>query len=445
MRRASVADVQNSRARGATRAWRFQSISLMLARLVPWFVNDVHGILAGSHAGGYYRRRSPPAFESRPRSIARLAPSLNFTGLARPRVARRRALRAGADAIRAKYQAEWPRTRRRHQPHAGTRVDTPRSCLRQRCARTEEENRPLCRPPSGSRAAAWGTDAGRAAEPRLRSPSVVSLRRRLILSGDLDPTAWRLRYPNETASIERPSPLPDPARLTPHRRAQHRHRGLAEVPGQVRSSARAQRVCACAPTRCDPRRAPRHREHPSATVEAVQDGGRASRHAAVSAGSIGPRRSFFANHRDHFKPDLNGARPIIRRDLIPLDARRIRPTSPTTASASSPTTRGQERSRQRERPIGFSRTEGRRANVFRQDHRAASSTRSASVRKSTTCPTRTAVYMHDTPARGMLPATTSASSPRAACRIQSVRAAGRVAPRRAGGLGTAPRSTATFP
>jgi len=288
----------------------------------------------------------------------------------------------------AQYQAEWAQNYDAATNTRVTRVDTP--ILSPDTLRATEET--IARYADIVSRGGWGTVPEERLSLGVRSPSVVSLRRRLILSGDLDPTAGA-------------SDTYDSFVEAAVRRFQTRH-GLTptgalntatvvslNVPAQVRLQQLELNVVRLRSYSGD--LGARHVivNIPSATVEAVQDGVVASRHAA-GVGKI-DRPSPIFNSRIteiNFNPTWTVPVSIIRRDLIPL--MRENPSYLADNRIRILTHQGQEIAPE---SVDWFSDEATRY-VFRQDPGGEFNSLGF-VRIN--MPNKDAVYMHDTPARGI--------------------------------------------
>ncbi|WP_372426517.1 L,D-transpeptidase family protein [Salinarimonas chemoclinalis] len=288
----------------------------------------------------------------------------------------------------AQYQAEWAQNYDAATRTRVERIDTP-ILSPQTLAATEEM---IARYADIVARGGWG----RIGDERLglgsRSPGVVALRRRLIQSGDLDPAA---------GSADAYDSFVEAA----VRRVQNRHgltptgavNGATVVSLNVPADVRLQqlelnvvRLRAYSGSLGD-----RYVivNMPSATVEAVENGVVASRHAA-GVGKI-DRPSPIFNSRIteiNFNPFWTVPASIIRRDLIPLMQQN--PSYLTDNRIRIFTHRGEEIAPE---AVNWFSDEGTRY-VFRQDPGGEFNSLGF-VRIN--MPNTEQVYMHDTPARGI--------------------------------------------
>ncbi|MGJ3262947.1 MAG: L,D-transpeptidase family protein [Salinarimonas sp.] len=288
----------------------------------------------------------------------------------------------------AQYQAEWAQNYDAATRTRVERIDTP-ILSPQTLAATEEM---ISRYADVVARGGWGRVADERLGLGVRSPSVVTLRRRLILSGDLDPAA---------GSADAYDSFVEAA----VRRVQNRH-GLTptgalnsativslNVPADVRLQQlelNVVRLRAYSGSLGD-----RYVivNMPSATVEAVENGVVASRHAA-GVGKI-DRQSPIFNSRIteiNFNPFWTVPASIIRRDLIPL--MQENPSYLTDNRIRIFTHQGQEVAPE---AVDWFSDEGTRY-VFRQDPGGEFNSLGF-VRIN--MPNTEQVYMHDTPARGI--------------------------------------------
>jgi murein L,D-transpeptidase YcbB/YkuD len=238
----------------------------------------------------------------------------------------------------------------------------------------------------------WGTVPNEALRLGSRSPSVTALRQRLILSGDLDPTAGS-------------SDTFDSFVEAGVRRFQTRH-GLTPTGTLVSSTVTALNVPADIRLQQLELNAVRLRSYsgnlgdryvivniPSASVESVQNGEVAGRHAA-GVGKI-DRQSPIFNSRIveiNFNPFWTVPASIIRKDLIPK--MREDPMYLTDHKIRIFTQRGEELD---PRNVNWNSDEATRY-MFRQDP-GGDLNSMGFVRIN--IPNPHGVYMHDTPSRGI--------------------------------------------
>lgn len=238
----------------------------------------------------------------------------------------------------------------------------------------------------------WGTVPNEALRLGSRSPTVIALRQRLILSGDLDPTAGS-------------SDTFDSFVEAGVRRFQTRH-GLAPTGALNSSSVAAMNVPADIRLQQLELNAVRLRSYsgnlgdryvivniPSASVESVQNGEVAGRHAA-GVGKI-DRQSPIFNSRIveiNFNPFWTVPASIIRKDLIPK--MREDPMYLTDHKIRIFTQRGEELD---PRTVNWDSDEATRY-MFRQDP-GGDLNSMGFVRIN--IPNPHGVYMHDTPSRGI--------------------------------------------
>lgn len=288
----------------------------------------------------------------------------------------------------AQYQAEWAQNYDSATRTRVDRIDTP-TLSADTLATTEQM---IARYADLAARGGWGTVSDERLGLGSRSPGVTALRRRLILSGDLDPTAGS-------------SDTYDSFVEAAVRRFQARH-GLTptgalntativslNVPAQVRLQQLEVNIV-------------RLRSYsgnlgeryvivniPAATVEAVQGGMVVSRHAA-GVGKI-DRPSPIFNSRIteiNFNPFWTVPVSIIRRDLIPLMQQN--PSYLADNRIRIFTHQGQELAPE---SVDWNSDEATRY-VFRQDPGGEFNSLGF-VRIN--MPNSDAVYMHDTPARGI--------------------------------------------
>jgi L,D-transpeptidase YcbB len=238
----------------------------------------------------------------------------------------------------------------------------------------------------------WGTVPNEVLSLGMRSPSVVALRQRLILSGDLDPTAGS-------------SDTYDSFVEAAVRRFQARH-GLTPTGALNSSSIAAMNVPAQVRLQQLELNAVRLRSYsgnlgdryvivniPSATVESVQGGSVVNRHAA-GVGKI-DRQSPIFNSRIvevNFNPFWTVPASIIRKDLIPK--MREDPNYLTDHKIRIYNQQGQELD---PRNVNWNSDEATRY-MFRQDP-GGDLNSMGFVRIN--IPNPHGVYMHDTPSRGI--------------------------------------------
>ncbi|MGP9820482.1 L,D-transpeptidase family protein [Salinarimonas sp. NSM] len=288
----------------------------------------------------------------------------------------------------AQYQAEWAQNYDAATRSRVERIDTP-ILSPQTLAATEEM---IARYADIVARGGWG----RIGDERLglgsRSPGVVALRRRLIQSGDLDPAA---------GSADAYDSFVEAA----VRRVQTRH-GLTPTGAVNGSTIVSLNVPADVRLQQLELNVVRLRAYsgslgdryvivnmPSATVEAVENGVVASRHAA-GVGKI-DRPSPIFNSRIteiNFNPTWTVPASIIRRDLIPLMQQN--PSYLTDNRIRIFTHQGQEIAPE---AVNWFSDEGTRY-VFRQDPGGEFNSLGF-VRIN--MPNTEQVYMHDTPARGI--------------------------------------------
>lgn len=295
---------------------------------------------------------------------------------------------AQAQTQYAQYQAEWAQNYDAATRTRVDRVDTPLLSA-ETLAATEQM---IARYADIVARGGWGTVPDERLALGMRSPSVVALRRRLILSGDLDPAAGA-------------SDVYDSFVEAAVRRFQTRH-GLTptgalntativslNVPAQVRLEQLEVNVVRLRSYSGD--LGARHVivNIPSATVEAVENGTVVTRHAAGVGKVDRPSPIFNSRITEiNFNPFWTVPASIIRRDLIPLMQQN--PSYLTDNRIRIFTHQGQEIAPE---SVDWYSDEATRY-VFRQDPGGEFNSLGF-VRIN--MPNKDAVYMHDTPARGI--------------------------------------------